>query len=64
MAALKYAPSSALTSSSSAKRKGLQMFAYIKRTWVIGREFDFPITFIICEIIRGLFTHVNVITEI
>ena len=40
------------------------MFAYIKRTWVVGREFDFPVTFIIREIIRGLFTHVNVITEI
>ena len=40
------------------------MLAYIKRTWVIGREFDFPITFILREIMRGLFTHVNVITEI
>ena len=46
------------------KPRGFQMFAYIKRTWVVGREFDFPVTFIVCETMRGLFTRVNVITEI
>ena len=40
------------------------MFKYIHQTWTVGREFDFPVSFIIREIMRGLFTHVNVITEI
>jgi len=40
------------------------MFKYIHQTWTVGREFDFPVSFIIREIMRGLFTHVNAITEI
>ena len=40
------------------------MFKYIRQTWTVGREFDFPVTLIIREIMRGLFTHVNAITEI
>ena len=40
------------------------MLKYIHQTWRVGREFDFPVSFIICEIMRGLFTHVNAITEI
>jgi len=41
-----------------------QVIKYVKQTWTVGREFDFPVSFIIREIMRGLFTHVNVITEI
>jgi hypothetical protein len=40
------------------------MISYIQCTWRNGREFDFPVTFIIREMLRGLFTHVNALTEI
>lgn len=40
------------------------MYQYIKHTWTTGRAFGFPISFILKETIVGLFTHVNVITEI
>jgi hypothetical protein len=40
------------------------MILYIQATWRNGREFDFPVTFIIREMLRGLFTHVNALTEI
>lgn len=40
------------------------MTKYIKTTWRLGREFEFPVTFILAEMVRGLFVGYNVITEI
>jgi hypothetical protein len=40
------------------------MISYIKCTWRNGREFDFPVGFIVREMVRGLFTHVNTLTEL
>tara|TARA_R100001509_G_scaffold116921_1_gene71693 strand:- start:341 stop:472 length:132 start_codon:yes stop_codon:yes gene_type:complete len=40
------------------------LYAYIRCTWRNGRDFDFPVAFILKETVRGLFTHVNILTEI
>ena len=37
---------------------------YIKTTWSNGREFEFPITFILSEMVKGIFIGYNVLTEI
>ena len=40
------------------------MLSYVRNTWRTGRAFDLPVSFIISETLRGMFTHVNAITEI
>ena len=40
------------------------MVQYIKTTWNRGREYEFPITFILSEMIRGSFVGYNILTEI
>ncbi|QDP65530.1 MAG: hypothetical protein GOVbin152_42 [Prokaryotic dsDNA virus sp.] len=37
---------------------------YIKTTWAKGREFKFPITTILFEMVKGIFDGANDITEI
>ena len=46
------------------KQLAIDTYRYIHQSWTTGREFDFPATFIVKEILLGFFTHVNVITEI
>ena len=46
------------------KHLTVDTYRYIHQSWTTGREFDFPATFIVKEILLGFFTHVNVITEI
>ena len=40
------------------------MYQYIRVTWRNGREYGFPIHYIIKELIRGSAHQVNVLTEI
>jgi hypothetical protein len=40
------------------------MSTYIKLTWSRGREYNFPVTFILSEMFRGLLDGYNVLTEI
>ena len=37
---------------------------YIKRTWQNGRDEEFPISYIISEMVRGFMDEYNVLTEI
>jgi len=42
----------------------LPLIKYIKTTWTVGREFEFPITLILSEMVKGIFDGHNAITEI
>ena len=42
----------------------MHKFRYLEKTWNNGREFGFPVSFIIKEMLRGFSVEYNVLTEI
>ena len=42
----------------------MSIINYIKATWYNRRYWNYPITFILAEMIRGIFVQVNSLTEI